>query len=256
MLVHEHKDRCRNGPGILARRIGDHFVEIRVLGPIGLRGGGLEALLIGLYEFVVLVLHRGEGHFVLRCIGQFNVADRPFDLVDVRRHTFVAFSADPGRPIHGCAFTDLGFPCVADFRKIVDPIKCGTGAVRAVHHGQLRVGELQARIDRSDRRVVPFQDFAEKNVGQEGPCKFQLTRLDSLQVHYGYDTADDQRELCKACRLQFLRSQRLVRGAEGNRRRLDLCDPAARTDGLIIHLIAGLYAVGRRPLGQYGIHEG
>src|ERR1700732_3429102 len=84
----------------------------------------------------------------------------------------------------------------------------------------------------------------------------QLAGLNTLDVHYRYDAADDHGKLQQAGRVQIFRLQRHVRGAEGYRLRLDLLDTAARPDGLVIEADTGELLVGLRPLGVDRVRKG
>src|SRR3546814_14195419 len=107
----------------------------------------------------------GESQLVLQRVGQVDVADAAFVLLDIGVHALVALAADAGGPLYRGAFADLRLPFGADLRQVVDEVEGGAGAVGALDHGDLLVGQLHAALERGDGRVVPLLALAEEDVG-------------------------------------------------------------------------------------------
>src|SRR3546814_5632889 len=88
----------------------------------------------------------GESQLVLQRVGQVDVADAAFVLLDIGGHALVALAADAGGPLDRGAFADLRLPFGADLRQVVDEVEGGAGAVGAMDHGRSEehTSELQS----------------------------------------------------------------------------------------------------------------
>ena len=120
----------------------------------------------------------------------------------------------------------------------------------------LRIGELDSRVELDDRRVVPFGDLAQIDVRKHGAGQLELARLDALQVDDRHIATDDRRKLQQPILVEFLGLERHVRRSEIHGLVLDLLDAAAGADRLVVHADTGLRLVGFGPLGVDGIREG
>ena len=98
--------------------------------------------------------------------------------------------------------------------------------------------QLDIRIHRLDRRVVPHLDLAEENIGNEGAGQLELAGLDAFNVDDGNGAADHGGKLHQAELIELLARHRIVGRAEIDRLGRNLLDAAARADRLVIHRIA------------------
>src|SRR5699024_3199872 len=155
LLVHHHPGGGGDGPCLVARGVGHEQVEVLRMGPVGGGGGGGERFTAGPDHLAGGVFHRRPGDAVLGRIGVFDVTDGVPELCHVGGDAFVALAADAGRPFHRGAVADPLLPGGAGLGEVVGEIERGAGAVGAVHHDDLRVGEVQTGVERGDGRVIP-----------------------------------------------------------------------------------------------------
>src|SRR5690606_13597122 len=165
--------------------------------------------------------------------------DAAADLLYVGGHAFVALAADAHRPRDRGALADGLLPGRADLGQVVGEVEAGARAVGTVDHGDLRVRQRDAAVEGDDGRIVPVGDPAEEDVGQGRAVELHRPGTHAFEVDDRDHAADHRRELGEAGLLQFLRRQRLVAGAEVDGAGLDLGDPAAGADRLVIDLLAG-----------------
>ncbi len=124
------------------------------------------------------------------------------------------------------------------------------GAIGAVDRDDLRGGQVHARVELGDLRVVPARDLAGEHVGEHRAGELEVVRhaLDVVgDAGRGQRPRDLQAALAGG---RLRRRQRRVGGAEVHRAAGDLRDPAARADRAVgdRHAVGGV--VGRRPLLQ------
>ena len=98
-------------------------------------------------------------------------------------------------------------------------------------------GQVHARVQLRDRRVVPLRDLAEEDVGEHRAGELQLA-ADVRDVVDRHDRAEHGREVQDLAgrRLQLLVGHRAVGGAEEHRLVGQLPDAAARADRLVVDL--------------------
>ena len=111
------------------------------------------------------------------------------------------------------------------------------------------LGRANFGIQALDLRIVPLSDIAQVNARHRGAIQAQLAALTPLMFTTGTTPPMIIGKLQQARSLQILRLQGHVRGAEGHRLGLDLLDPAARPDGLIVEANPGELLIGIRPFG-------
>src|SRR4029079_7389990 len=107
-------------------------------------------------------------------VGIFDIADRVGDLLHIASDALVALAADTDRPVDRVAFARPGLPRGADLPQIVGEIEAGARAVGTMDHRDIRIGKLNASVDRANRRVVPLLDLAGINIGKQRAGKLQL----------------------------------------------------------------------------------
>ena len=144
----------------------------------------------------------------------------------------------------------LRLPVGADLGKIVGEVEGGARTVGAVHDGDRGRRQRQLRIELLDRRVIPFGDLAEEDVGKGFAVQHHVAGLDAVDIHHRNDRAHDHRPLREAVLLELVDLQRRVGGAEGHGLGLDLLDAGARADRLVVHAVAGFLLVGVGPFRQ------
>ena len=123
-------------------------------------------------------------------------------------------------------------------------------------HGDVGRRQLGFRVQGLDRGVIPLLDVADEDRRQRLAVQHQLARGDAFEIHHRNHAADDRRELDQAGFVQLFDRQRLVGGAESHGLRLDLLDPAAGADRLVVQPGAGFLLVGIGPLGGDRVEEG
>ena len=244
-----HQDEGRGGdrPRAFARLVGEDHVIAGRLRPVGIRRRGLERRDRRLHGLAGLVDHGGVGQLVLLGIGVFDVTDRILGLADIAGDAFVALGANASRPFDRGAGTDLGFPVGADLREIVGEVEGGARTVGAANDGDGVGRQLQLRIELGDRRIIPFGDLAEIDVGQRFAVEHQFAGLDAFEIHHRNDRAHDHRPLHQAVLLELLNLQRHIGSAERHGLGLDLLDAGAGADRLVVQAVAGFLLVGIGP---------
>src|SRR5699024_5059551 len=139
---------------------------------------------------------------------------RIFQLTYVSSNTFVTFTALTCRPAHSFTFTYCVFPLWGNFRQVVGPAKGCTGTVRTVNHNDVVGWQVQVRVQRFNRFVVPLSDFSHVDVSDNRARQTQLTRFDTVDVYNRYCTANDCRELQQVIFVQRFSSHRVIRCTE------------------------------------------
>ncbi len=220
------------------------------------RAAVVNASMRGGNRVAVLVHELGAGKLVVLGVGVLDVADRASHPGDAGGDPFVAARADADRPIHGRDRPDLGAPLRAHLGQIIGEDEGRAGAVGAMHDGNSLRRQLDVWIEPSQRGVVPRLDLAEEDLGQGRPVDGELARLDALDVHHRHDAADHGGKLRETVCLEIGWLERHVGGAEGHLLILDLPDPLARTDRLVVHRDAGRFLVGLGPFGIDRIGKG
>ena len=125
-----------------------------------------------------------------------------------------------------------------------------------MYHGNGLVGQLLARVQRGQLRVVPLADRAQKHLGQNRAGNPQLTGLESVKVDYGHRAADDGRELHHTVLVQVGPGDRGVGSTERDRLGANLANAPARTNRLVVQAGAGFLLVSFGPLGINREREG
>src|ERR1019366_2669165 len=179
------------------------LIEARRVLPVGVRGRGLEGLVVRLHELAILVFYRSVAHLVLLGVGVLDVTDRTLDPLHVRRDALIALAAHTFRPGDGGAGAYLLFPFGVHLGKLIGPDESRARAVGTAHDGD-RIGrQLGARIQVDNRLVVPALDLAEENVAQNRARELELAGGDAFEIDHGNDAADDRRKLHQARLLQI-----------------------------------------------------
>ena len=189
------------------------------------------------------------GQLVLLGVGVFDVTDRARQTLHEGRNALVALTAETDGPLYGRAFADLLFPVSADLGQVVAENEGRTGTIGTTNHADVLFRKLDVGVQFGDRLVVPLEDLAHVDVGQNGTRQFQLARLDICKVDHRHDAANDRRELDQTVLFQDFRLQRHVGSAEIDRLGRDLLDAATGTDRLIVDAVVRRLLVGIGPLG-------
>ena len=209
-------------------------------------------IVVRLQKHAFPVLELGVRQLVFLGECPLDVANCALDALDVGGDALIALAADADRPFHGGAGTDLAFEVRTDLRQVIGEQEGCAGAVGAVHDGDFRIRQIDARIEGGNFRRIPLGDLAEVDVGGDRPGQLHLARGDAVDVDHGDDSAHDGRKLHQAFRLQFVALERHVRRAEVDRLCLDLLDAGARADRLVIKAVAG---GGLVRLGPFGVNR-
>ncbi len=135
-------------------------------------------------------------------------------------------------------------------------IKLVPGTVGTGHHQDILVGERQPFIELGNRRIIPFFDPAQIDVGQDSAGQPELARLDAFQVDDRNHATDHHGPLHQVIAIQFLPGQRFVSRPKIHGFGLDLLDAPTRANGLVIEAVAGGSLVGFGPLGIDGVRKG
>ena len=138
-----------------------------------------NAAAVGETVLPACVDHLGIGQVVLHGVGVFDIAECADGLSCLVGNAFAALGADADRPFDRGILTDLALPLGADLGEIVGPDERGARTVRAVHDGNRGAGQLDAGIELRDRRIVPFRDLAEEDLGDGRAVERQFARLDA-----------------------------------------------------------------------------
>ena len=108
--------------------------------------------------------------------------------------------------------------------------------------------QLNTRIERFDRRIVPGLNIAEEDLCNRWPIKGEFVRLYTIEVHNRDDPAHDHGPLYQiAAGGKFFSRQRLIGSSEGNGSRGDLLDAAAGADRLIVEAVTRFLLIGIGP---------
>ncbi len=99
------------------------------------------------------------------------------------------------------------------------------------------VRQLEALVEIGDRRIAPFLDLAEVNVGEDFTGQLHFAWFDPLDVDHRDYAAHHRGKLHQAFLFQLFQLQRRVGSAEIDGLRLDLLDASARTDRLVVHAV-------------------
>ena len=117
-----------------------------------------------------------------------------------------------------------------------------------MHDDDRLLGEFRRRIQLGDRRIVPRLDVTEEDLRQGIAVEFEVAGLHAFKIDNRHVAADHGRKLNQPRLGQICRLQRHVGCAERHRLGLDLLDPTAGTDRLVVHPVTGLFLVGIGPL--------
>src|SRR3954462_4448364 len=129
LRMQEDERRTRDGPGLVARLVGEHHAHALHRLPVRVRCGGLERLVRGRHECAAPVLHLAVCELVLLGVRVLDVADGAVDLLHVRRDASVALSTPARRPLDRRALAHLVREFRAHLRDVVGPEE---GRARAV----------------------------------------------------------------------------------------------------------------------------
>ena len=175
-----------------ARRVDRRELQARGrVGALAGRRGGVERRRDPL---AVSVLHGSRREVVLQRVRLLDVADRAGSLLDAAGDAVVASRAGAGRPLD--ALVDAG--AVGPRSRVVGEelgeVRRRAGLVRAVADGDVRVGQVDAGVQRRDLLVVPLRDSAEVDVGDRRAVESQA-RLDAVEVVRDGDRAERDRQV-------------------------------------------------------------
>ncbi len=112
-----------------------------------------------------------------------------------------------------------------------------------MNDGDGGIRQFDARVQRSDCRVVPLLDLAHEDLGDGWTVQLQLAAFDAFDVDDRHDTADHARKLTQTAGLQVFCGHRSIGCTEVNGRSLDLGNTTTRTDGLIVDTVILALAV-------------
>ena len=104
-------------------------------------------------------------HLVLLGVGVLDVADGALDALHEGGHAFIALAAHAHDHVHRGAFADGALPLRADLGQVVGEDEGSAGAVSTAYGENGVLGQLDARVQAGDRRVIPALDLAEENFG-------------------------------------------------------------------------------------------
>ena len=179
-------------------------------------------------------------------IGIFDVADCAAGAARHRRDALISLAAEPGGKLDRGVLTDLFFPFGAHLGKVVGEDKGRPRPVGAIDRRDGLVRELHPAVEAGDRRIIPFRNLAEIDIGNHLAVELELAGLDALDVDHRHDPAHDHRELGEAILFKIGGFEWHVRRAEIDRLGGDLLDAAARADRLIIPQSTSCRAVQER----------
>ena len=180
----------------------------------------------------------------------------PTGLLHVGGDAGIALAAHAVRPVDRRVGADLAGPFRVHLAEIVGEVEGGARTIGAMH-GQDRGGwQVQLRVQRLDSRIIPLGDLAQKDLGQRLAVQHHLAGSNAGQVDDRHDGDDHLRELDQLIAHQFVVHQRLVGIGEVHGLGFDLLDAAARTDRLIIDLVATLLGVLGCPDLQHRVDGG
>src|SRR5262249_20943760 len=141
----------------------------------------------------VLVLDRGEGQPGGLGVGIVDVPDGPWGgLYDLRHSAVTVASVRAGGPVNGRAGAKLPGTGRGQ-REEQGEVRGRTRGVGADGEGDRGVGQVDTRVDRLERRVVPVLDLALEDV-PDGR-RVQLQAADPGQVVRHRDRAEHDREV-------------------------------------------------------------
>ena len=178
-----------------------------------------------------LVLDVGEREAVLQRVGLLDVADGALGLLDRGGDALVALAAGAGRPLDVLVDPGAALPFRAVAREEVGEALGRARRVGAVDDGDVRVGQLQARVLAGDLGVVPLLDLAEVDVGERLAVELEPA-LDAGQVVGRGDRAEGDRRLDRRALLDgrdLLVLERRVRAGEVDRPGRELRDARRRS---------------------------
>jgi len=169
--------------------------------------------------------------------------------------TAVNWPTGAGGPVHSRAFADLALPLGADLAQVVGEDEAGARAIGATHHGNRRIRQGQARVQRLDGGVIPVGDLAQVDVSQHSARQLQLAGGQTLDVDHGHHTTNHGGELHQALGLEVIVAQRGIGRTEIHGLGFDLADAGTRTHRLVVDLDAGGLVVISSPLRVEGSRE-
>src|ERR1700730_16351184 len=94
---------------------------------------------------------------------QSHVTKRIWSLLAQPSNTFVAFAAEPHRPVDRSAFAHFTFPFITDLGQVIRPDITCAAPVRAVHYYDLASRKIHSFVRASDERIIPLGDFSQEN---------------------------------------------------------------------------------------------
>jgi len=124
-----------------------------------------------------------------------------------------------------------------------------------VHDGNRGIGQRDAGVEFRNRRIVPFRDLAEEDLGDGRTIESKFAGLDAGQVQDWNDGAVDDWKLNEVILRNIFRRQRHVRRAKCDGLVGDLLDAPARADRLVVEADVGRFLVGIGPFGEDRIYE-
>ena len=219
------------------------------------RGGRGDRIRGRLGELAGLVLHQRLVQRVGGDVGHRHVADGAVGALHGGRHAGVLLGAGAGREGRLRGGADVALPVGADGAQIAGEHVAVTGPVASVDRGDVRAGQVHARVQLGDLGVVPAGDVAHEDVGQHRAAEMQLV-VDALHV-VGDDgrakcPRDLQAALAGGC---LVARKRRVTGAEVDRPGGDGVDAAAGADRAVGDGDARALGIVGRPLRDQRSHQ-
>jgi hypothetical protein len=149
----------------------------------------------------------------------------------------------------------LSFHSCAELGQVVGKDKRRAGTVRARDYRNVLIGQLYARVERSNCRRVPLAYFAEINIREHGAAQPQCARFDALDIDDRHYAAHHHWKLHETVFLELGGLERRVGCAKIHGLGENLLDAAAGAYRLIVKPHAGFRAISFRPLGINRIRE-
>ena len=107
------------------------------------------------------------------CIGQLDITNRVWLLLDLAGHAFVALAALAHRPFRRFVRANFFFPFRTDFRKIIGEDERRAAAISPMNYRDVRRRQTHPGVVLLDELVVPLFDLAEEDVGDDFRRKVQ-----------------------------------------------------------------------------------
>ena len=194
-----------------------------------------------------MVFQQRVVHLVLLGVSVFSIADGALDTLYVRVYSLGALATGTDRPLNRLAFANFGFPVSADLAEVIGEDESGAGAICAVYHCNVVIGQFYTLVFGCDLGVAPFGYFSQINLRQSVPSQLQLAGFDTINVNHGHYAPHYSGELRQVVFAQFIGRKGGVSCTKIHGLGFYLFDAATRTDRLVIQAHIGFSLVGLGP---------